>query len=399
MKKLLGSVAVVAVALCGIEAQATDGINLIGLGPVQKGTAGAGVASGHDSTWLIVNPAALVDVDARIDASVEVFAPNRSINSTVSGGAGQQNDDSMFIIPSISASFGCCHSDNGFLGIGLYGTSGMGVDYDFGRMGADTDGNMMPDTPQNMGDTMTELSIAKMTMVYARRFENDLSVGIGPVAVLSRLKMDMFNGMGFGSGDWDTSTGVGGIVGVQKQVGPVALGASYMSEQFMQEFDEYETAMPDSLNLPQQATAGIAFSPLNNVEIALDYQWIDWAGVDTFGDLFGWESQNIIKAGITCIATDALTLRGGVSHGNSPIDADNAFSNALFPAIMETHVACGASYEFDALSINFAYVHAMEETVTANGNDMAAQGFGPMGAGTEISMYQDTFTVGVGYRF
>jgi len=399
MKKMLCAVVLVGIMLCGIQAQATDGINLIGLGPVQKGTAGAGVASGHDSTWLIVNPAGLAGQPARIDASLEVFAPDRSINSTVSGGAGTQSDDSMFIIPSISASFGCCHSDDGFLGIGLYGTSGMGVDYGLGRIGADTDGDMMPDTTQNMGDTMTELSVAKMTVVYARQFENDLSVGIGPVAVLSRLKMNMFNGVGFGSGDWDTSTGIGGIVGVQKQLGPVAVGVSYMSEQFMEDFGEYETAMPDSLNLPQQATAGIAFSPLDNIEIALDYQWIDWGGLDTIGDRFGWESQSIIKAGVTCVATDSLTLRGGISHGNSPIDADNAFSNGLFPAIMETHAACGASYQFDALSVSFAYVHAFEADVTANGNDMAAQGLGNMGAGTELSMHQNTFTLGVGYTF
>ena len=399
MKKMLCAVVLVGIMLCGIQAQATDGLNLIGLGPVQKGTAGAGVASGHDSTWLIVNPAGLAGQPARIDASLEVFAPDRSINSTVSGGAGTQSDDSMFIIPSISASFGCCHSDDGFLGIGLYGTSGMGVDYGLGRIGADTDGDMMPDTTQNMGDTMTELSVAKMTVVYARQFENDLSVGIGPVAVLSRLKMNLFNGVGFGSGDWDTSTGIGGIVGVQKQLGPVAVGVSYMSEQFMEDFGEYETAMPDSLNLPQQATAGIAFSPLDNIEIALDYQWIDWGGLDTIGDRFGWESQSIIKAGVTCVATDSLTLRGGISHGNSPIDADNAFSNGLFPAIMETHAACGASYQFDALSVSFAYVHAFEADVTANGNDMAAQGLGNMGAGTELSMHQNTFTLGVGYTF
>ena len=399
MKRQLCSVVLAGVVMCGAQAWATDGVNLIGLGPVQKGTAGAGVAAGGDSTWLILNPAALANIERGIDASLEVFAPNRSIDSTVSGGAGKQNDDSMFVIPSISASFGCCHSDRGYLGLGLYGTSGMVVDYDQGRIGADTDGDMMPDMAQGMGDTMTELSVAKFTAVYAYSFDNDFQVGIGPVAVLSRLKMNMFNGMGFGTGDWDTSTGIGGIVGVQKQLGSVGLGASYLSEQSMEEFGEYETAMPDSLDFPQQATAGVALHLSDNVMLALDYQWIDWGGTDTFGDRFGWDSQNIVKAGVTYGATDALTLRGGVSHGSSPIDADNAFSNALFPAIMETHVACGATYQLETISINFAYVHAMEETVTANGNDMAAQGLGNMGAGTEISMYQNTFTLGVGYKF
>jgi long-chain fatty acid transport protein len=124
--------AVTAAALAAVTMQvhATEGINLIGVGPVQQGTAGAGVASAKDSTWLILNPAGLTDVDMGVDASLQVFAPVRTMDSTVSVGAGEQKDDSAFVIPSISSSFGCCHGENGYVGLGLYGTSGMGVDYD-----------------------------------------------------------------------------------------------------------------------------------------------------------------------------------------------------------------------------------------------------------------------------
>jgi long-chain fatty acid transport protein len=52
----------VAALLATATVWATDGINLIGVGPVQQGTAGAGVASAKDSTWLILNPAGLTDV-------------------------------------------------------------------------------------------------------------------------------------------------------------------------------------------------------------------------------------------------------------------------------------------------------------------------------------------------
>ncbi len=84
-------------------ARATEGINLIGVGPVQQGTAGAGVASAKDSTWLILNPAGLTDLGTRIDTSFQLFAPNRSVRSSLSGGAGEQNDDSVFFIPALSA--------------------------------------------------------------------------------------------------------------------------------------------------------------------------------------------------------------------------------------------------------------------------------------------------------
>jgi long-chain fatty acid transport protein len=389
-----------AVAIAAVSTQifATEGINLIGIGPIQRGTAGAGVASAKDSTWLILNPAGLTDLEPSVDASLQVFAPVRTMDSTMSGGAGEQEDDSMFVVPSISASFGCCHGENGFLGLGIYGTSGMGVDYDYGRIGADTTGDMIPDTPQNMGDKMTELSIAKMTATYAYKFgDSGLSIGAGPIFVISRFKTDMFNGAGFESGDWDTSYGAGAIVGANHNFGRLSLGGSYMSEQFMSDFDEYGTILPDSLNLPQQLTVGAAFNVLDNLELVLDYRWVGWKELDTLGDQFGWENQNIIKAGVTWGVSDALTLRGGISHGNSPIDEDNAFSNAIFPAIVKTHLACGVSYDWEKWGAHLAYIHALKEELTANGSDMGPMA--PMAAGTEISMYQNSLAAGVTYKF
>lgn len=371
--------------LLAVTSKATDGINLIGIGPVQQGTAGAGVASAKDSTWLILNPAGLTDVGRQVDASFQYFAPVRTINSTMSGGAGRQTDDSAFFIPSISASFGCCRGDSGFLGIGIYGTSGMGVDY------------AQPRIAGPGGDSHTELSIAKMTLTYARAFDNGFSIGGGPVLVLSRFQTDMLNNSFVPQSDnWDTAVGAGFIIGVNQKINDrLKIGGSYMSEQFMTEFHEYDTLLAGSLNLPQQITVGLAYNVRTNLEFVLDYRWIGWSHLGTLGDQFGWDDQNIVKAGLTWNATERLTLRGGISHGNSPITADNAFSNSLFPAIMTTHGALGASYEFDRFTLHLAFIHAFETDQTANGNDMP----GNAGAGTEISMYQNSLTVGASWKF
>ena len=374
-----------AVAALSTQIFATEGINLIGVGPVQQGTAGAGVASAKDSTWFILNPAGLTDLEPSIDTSLQIFAPVRTIDSTVSGGAGEQEDDSMFVIPSISGSFGCCHGENGFIGLGIYGTSGMGVDYDDSRI-------LGPG-----GDMMTELSIAKMTATYAYKFDDSgFSIGAGPIFVVSMFETDMLDGTFTpGSGDKDTALGAGAIIGVNQHLGRLSIGASYMSEQWMEEFDEYDTMLADSLNLPQQLTVGAAFNVLDNLEVALDYRWLGWSELDTFGDQFGWDDQHIVKAGVTWSVNDAWTLRGGISHGESPIDDSNAFSNALFPAIMETHLACGASYAWEQWSAHIAYIHALENDETA-GTDINT---GAFGSGTEISMYQNSLTAGVTYNF
>ena len=362
-KKLILAAALLSAAFSTVKA--TEGINLIGIGPVQQGTAGAGVASAKDSTWLILNPAGLTDVGRQVDASFQAFAPYR----TVDYGAGKQSDNSAFFIPSLSASLGCCKNDSGYLGIGLYGTSGMGVDYNGGPLGS-----------------RTELSVAKMTLTYAKDLGDGWSVGAGPIFVLSRLRTDMMGQ----SDSWDTASGVGAIFGVNKKVNDkLKVGASYMSEQFMTEFDEYNALLPDSLNLPQQLTVGLAYDIRTNLEFALDYRWVGWNKLETLGDQFGWEDQRIVKAGLTWNATERLTLRTGISHGNSPIGSEDVFLNSLFPAIMKTHLATGISYAFDRVTLNLAYIHALNTEETATG----------MGAGTKISMYQNSLTLGANWKF
>ena len=405
-KRLITTAAVIAVATTQVFA--TEGINLIGVGPVQQGTAGAGVASAKDSTWLILNPAGLTDIRPGIDASLQVFAPVRTINAADTsyranpdgtGSVGTLEDDAAFVIPSISGSFGCCHGENGFIGLGVYGTSGMGVDYDYNRVSQDPLGQ-----PQQTGDKMTELSVAKMTATYAYKAgDSGFSIGAGPIFVISRLRTDMLNPNtgALSSGGWDTAYGVGAIIGVNQNFGALSIGGSYMSEQYMSEFDDYNPLLGDSLNLPQQLTVGAAYNVLDNLELALDYRWTGWDELTTLGDTFGWENQNIVKAGVTWGVSEALTLRGGISHGKSPSPDNQVFANALFPAIMETHLACGVSYAWEKWSAHLAYIHALEVTQTeSEGVDFTAAGGGANdGQGTEISMYQNSLTAGVSYNF
>lgn len=378
--------AVVALVLFSVAvAGATEGINLIGVGPVQQGTAGAGVASAKDSSWLILNPAGLTDVGRQVDASFQYFVPKRTIKSSANPAAGTQSDDSGFFIPALSASLGCCNGQNGFLGVGLYGTSGMGVDY------------AQPRLPYSEGDTRTEVSIAKLTFTYAQAFDNGFSIGAGPLLVLSRIRTDIETSRmppsAPASDEWDDAYGAGAIVGANQKINDrFSVGASYQSEQFMSEWDDYDNLFLDSFNLPQQLTVGLAYAALERVELVLDYRWVGWNKLDTLGDQFGWEDQHIVKAGATWSVDDNLTLRAGVSHGNSPIDTDVVFANALFPAIMETHATAGLSYRFQNFALHAAYVHAFKQDFT-DSNAPAA------GGGTQISMYQNSATVGASWYY
>lgn len=373
-------------ALLAVAAHATEGVNLIGIGPRQQGTAGAGVASAQDSTWLILNPAGLTDLDRGVDASFQLFGPSRSVNSTANPAVSRQKDDSPFFIPSLSATFSPSQDQKSTFGVGLYGSSGMGVDYDQPRVGF------------SEGDTRTELSIAKLTATFARSFDNGFSIGAGPIVVMGLFRTDMETSQtgppsAPSPDSWDPAVGLGAIVGVnQKITDCLRIGASYTSEQFMEDYDDYSTLFADSLNLPQQLTAGVAFQVLESLEVVADYRWIGWGQLDTFGDQFGWEDQHIAKVGATWNASEHLTLRAGVSHGNSPIGAEDVFPNALFPAIMETHLTTGASWQFGDWALHVAYVHALEEDLTASGPPEA-------GGGTTIRMVQNSATLGASWTF
>ena len=365
---------------------ATEGINLIGIGPSQQGMAGAGVAAAQDSTWLVLNPAGLPDIEPGADASFQLFRPSRTIDSTANPGAGRQKDDSAFYIPSLSAAFPLVPRGDQILGIGLHGSSGMGVDYDRPRVGF------------SAGDTRTELAIAKLIAAYARSFNNGFSLGAGPVVVLGRFRTDMETSRSgppsAAAGDrWDDAAGAGAIFGVTQRIHErLRIGASYVTEQVMEEYGAYDNLFLDSLNLPQQITAGLAYRLPHDVEFALDYRWIGWGRLDTFGEQFGWEDQHVVKAGATWQATERLALRAGISHGNSPIGREDVFANALFPAIMETHVAAGASYRLDRFALHFAYIHGVEEELTASGPPEA-------GGGTSVSMVQNSATLGASWTF
>jgi len=367
---------------------ATEGINLIGLGPVQKGTAGAGVAAAKDSTWLLLNPAGLTKIPRSVDASFEIFAPERDIRSSTNPGAGTQHDDNIFFVPSLSASLGCCGSTNAYLGIGLFGTSGMGVWYDEPRIAAIAG-----------RDRHSELQVAKIILAFAYDLGNGWSVGAGPVLAISRMRTDMFNGTAPGSDDWDTAYGGGAVFGVQKSWNRCSIGASYLTEQWMSEFDEYSVLMPDSLNLPPQFQIGFAVDALTNLEVAVDYRFIHWERVGMWSSTppggFGWEDQHIGKIGITWKATGRLTLRSGLSHGNSPINDEDVFANALFPAIVKTHLAGGFSYAItEKLDLHATFMHAFKQKFTDDGSTM-----GGIGTGTSIHLAEDTLTLGLGYQF
>lgn len=403
-KVLLASVVAI---LAAVSVWATDGHQLIGIGALQKGLGGAGVASGRDATWLLLNPAAVSHLDGRVDVSFEVFAPRRSMtpagpglpalggNPLANAGGGTTSDDSVFYIPSLSV---LVPHGGGVYGVGVYGVNGMGVDYSQSR-------TTIPQATGERYDRRTEYSSAKFVLGYARLIGRGLSLGLALNGSYARFRTDMLSpAFAQTGGAWaqDEAFGAGFTAGVVQDLGAISLGASYSSRLWMEEFDRYRDLLLDSLDVPESVQVGLAWRVLDDIELVLDYKFLHWSDVRAIGTApaqggFGWDDQHIIKIGTEWMASDVLTLRVGYSHGNSPIDDDVVFANALFPAIVEDHLSAGFTYQLaERHELHATYMHAVENKLTESGTgDMFSQA----GAGTRIALEENTYTFQYSYLF
>lgn len=406
MRKLLGLILATQV-LAGSVAFATDGHQMIGVGALQKGTAGAGVASAKDATWVLLNPAAIDGLDRRVDVSLEVFAPDRSITpdgpglSNLGGaplanaGVGSASDDSVFLTPATGV---IIPLDNATLGFGLYGVNGMGVDYAIPR-------TSIPGASGQLFDRRTEYAVAKFAAAVAYPVGDGLVLGASIIGDIARFRADLLTAsfaQTLGGWDWDTAYGVGFQLGVLKRFERLSVGASYISRQWMEEFDKYGDLFKGSLDIPQIVQAGLAYRLREDLEFVADYKFIDWDSVHQLGDApanggFGWEDQHVIKFGVEWTTTERCSLRGGFSTSESPIDEDAVFANALFPAIVEDHLTFGSSYRLtDRDDLHLAYMHAFENTLRESGG---GDFFSVAGTGTEISLAENSYTLQYTRRF
>jgi len=375
-------------AAMGGGVHATEGVNLIGMGPIQKSLGGAGVASVKNSSWVLLNPASLTELDRQFSSSMHLLMPTRSLDSSPAFGSltDKSTDDSVYLIPTFSAKLGEWLGVH--WGVGFFGSSGMGTDYDNARI------------PYFGGDSSAQYGVGKLVLAGAVDLGDGWSVGAGPVVVLSRIRTDMFNGVAPSADDWDYAWGIGYSVGVLKRWDRLSIGLSYLSEQRQEVWDKYTDLMHKPLSLPEQVQVGISYAVTESLEVMLDYRFVHWSGVPQWGDEpnaggFGWDDQHCVKLGVEWEANEDLTLRAGVSYGKSPIDSSAVFANGLFPAIMETHVALGFTYRWsEKLDLHATYVHAFYNSLTDDGSQM-----GGMGKGTSFSMYQNGVSAGMTYHF
>jgi len=387
-------------ACCAMpDADAADGNQLFAIGAVQKSLGGAGVASPQDATWVLLNPAALIDLDRRVDVFLELMYTRpvshpRGFPMAANPFAGEMRDSRLIALPSFAAVW---PAGRGTWGLGALALQGSRVDFPHARS---TVGALWND------DRRLDYQVVGFPLAYSHPLTTRLAIGGAVMPVYTRFRSDSITPdvqQSQHGNSWDHGLGIGFVLGVYYRAPRWGLGASYTTRTWVQSYDKYKgDLLRWSLDLPPKLQVGAAWQVHPRLEMVVDYKHIDWKAVPVYGrdpisGGLNWNNQHLVKAGLTWQAGEKLRLRAGVSHGAAPISKRTTFINALGPSISRTHLAAGFSYDLGKrATIHASFVHALPETLEDNGRGGI---YSFLGQGTRIHYKENSLTVQYSHRF
>jgi long-chain fatty acid transport protein len=348
-----------AVTSCALYA--TNGDTLIGVGAKTRAMGGAGIAFSHGAESTLVNPALITQVkQTEISFGGTIFMP--TIKTQIDpNSAGQKikSDAKLSIIPEVAIVSQI--KPNIYVGVGMYGTAGMGVDFR---------GNSA------LFDMETTLQLMQFAVPVAYRF-NGFSIGISPILQYGSLDINYkmgTNTIGYGQ---KQDFGYGFSIGATYDFkNGFMVGAVYKSKIKMKYPKVLTTAatpfiagITDTLEQPAEIGIGISYT-YNNHSIALDYKKIKWSSAKGYKD-FGWKDQNVFAVGYQ-YKQDNWALRVGYNRGSNPIKtganpAIDMFNLLGFPATAKNHFTLGGSYEFSKnFSTDLTVVYSPKAKTSSN---------------------------------
>jgi long-chain fatty acid transport protein len=375
MKRTIKLALAATMALSATSAFATNGDHLIGTGAKARGMGGIGIGMSHGAESALANPALITSVkDTEISFGGTIFMPD--VNNQVYAVGGdtsyQSSAADMSVIPevSIATSLG----DGWYIGVGMFGTAGMGVDY-----------RDVANTTMNNHNMITNLQLMQFAVPVAYK-EGSFSFGIAPVLQYGSLDIN-YDTNGSAPGNGSTTQGVaqdfgfGVNLGIAYEMDNLTIGASYKTAIDMQYKGQISQAstnfqinplLTDNLEQPAEIGVGLSYV-MGEHTLALDYKKIKWGSAKGYKD-FNWEDQNVYILGYEYNENN-WALRAGYNYAKSPIkelattaanfSQINLFNLLGFPGMVEKHYTIGGSYEFSKLvSCDIAYVYSPEATET-----------------------------------
>ncbi len=403
---------------------ATNGDTLIAVGAKARGMGGTGIAISHGAESTLINPALITSIENHeISFGGTVFMPD--ISASMGQAPYYDSDANINVIPSVSIATKI--NENWFIGIGMWGTAGMGVDYRNAHTDQRDSGNM---------HMVTNLQLMQFGVPIAYKYSG-FSVALTPLLQYGALDINYndFAGNSVGAGisqDLNFGYSVGATYDfAELGVKGLTVGAVYKSKIDMDYSDQLSVAtqpfvdvgifpsvMGNSLEQPAEIGLGIAYT-IGEHSFAFDYRNVQWSSAKGYQD-FGWDDQDVYAVGYEYIRSN-WALRVGYNHASHPIveapsgpqvispgnyaqaggNALNLFNVLGFPATAEDHYTIGGTYVIsDALAIDLAYVYAPETSTTMNTIVGLNPATGDMYTGpSTVNHTESSFTFQLTYKF
>jgi long-chain fatty acid transport protein len=429
MRKLFTVLLAVAiVATLSPAVFATNGIQLIGIGPTSRSMGGVGIAAPQDAiSAVFANPAGMCFgpycPTSQFDFAGTLFMPEPEAEVKASGqNTSADSRDNNYAIPAIgfSVPIGGVESKWRF-GLSAYGISGLGVDYRDTAL--DKNDAFFAGTPFESplaSGIYTNLQLMKFAPTIAYQPLPNFSVGTSFQINYSSLDL----------GDGTVSAYSYGVkIGaIYQPIDPLSIGLVYTSPQeatYNHVFDFSGNGRRQNLTLeqPQEVGLGVAYEFFGpRLLLEANGKWINWSDAEGFDD-FDWDDQYVVAIGAQWEAIDHLFFRVGYNYAESPVDDNDGWDGGFgafgpndtvnvqgkrlpryyyesfrvigLPAIVEHHITAGIGYELgESLSVDFSYMYAFQ-------NELSENGTAPdnTDAKIESELYEQSISFAFSWRF
>jgi len=425
MRKTFLIMAILACTLMlATASMATNGDNLIAIGPISRAMGGTGIAAPQDAISAVFsNPAAMCFgpycPSSEVNFSGTLFMPKIDAKITTADGViKSDSEDNVYAIPAIGLSVPISETpQNWRFGLAAYGVTGLGVDY------RDTaiDYATYPGGAPVASGTYTELQVMKFAPSLSFQLLPNLSLGLA--VHIDYETLDLGDG-GSTAYSFGFQPGI-----IYKPIDNLSLGLTYVSPQkatFDHVVDFDQNGYRDDLDLeaPQQLGFGLAYH-FTGIELLLeaDTKWINWSNADGYDD-FDWDDQWVFAIGAQWQPIQGLFLRAGYNYAENPVNEHNGWNGSFvapgvpasvtsvqgniiptyyyetfraigFPAVVEQHVTLGIGYQITpTVELNVGYMYGFENDITEYGTD-------PLGRPVEIksNLSEQAFDFGFTWRF
>ncbi len=353
------------------NAYATNGDQMFAMSAAQAGMGGATVAQAQDAVTVLVNPAGMADLgitDVRMDLGFGLLNPPREVN-------GQESDSNWYMMPTGAAVFKV--NDKLFLGMGLGGISGMGVN--------------VPDILLAPGSQpmVTTKQVFRFSPAAAYKVNDALTLGASLNIVNQSLAMSMPVPNPASPPPTiqvnlpqNQQFGFGATLGATYKINPnLQAGFTWVTKTDISDM-EYNTdkgLVSFDMDMPASVAFGLAFRPMPGLLVEADIKRIFFNDVMDRIDVtkpatlvmpnplaFGWDDQTVFSIGVKK-DMGPMSISVGYNYGESPIGPEDVNMNLGSTAIVEHHLSFGLTRKFsDKVSGSFAYTHAFENDLTSS---------------------------------